>query len=70
MSVKPGLHAIRHCGADKFFLGLLFFLLGVFPAVPYSDAVTIRAIYTDAQGVGFNDTAALYGRRTMALLGG
>lgn len=68
MSVKPGLHAIRHCGADKFFLGLLFFLLGAFPAVPYSDAVTIRAIYTDAQGIGFNDTAGLT-EEERALLG-
>ena len=68
MSVKPGLHAIRHCGADKFFLGLLFFLLGAFPAVPYSGAVTIRAIYTDAQGIGFNDTAGLT-EEERALLG-
>lgn len=69
MSVKPGLHAIRHCGADKFFLGLLFFLLGAFPAATYCDAVTIRAIYTDTQGIGFNDTAGLT-EEERALLGG
>ena len=44
---------------NNFSIGLLFFFLTVFPAVPYGAAVTIKAIYTDVPGIGFNDTTGL-----------
>lgn len=59
MRVNSQLHVILRSGANKFPIGVLFFLLTVFPAVSYSGAVTIKAIYADAPGVGFNDTSGL-----------
>ena len=59
MRVSSQLHVIRQSEVNNFSIGLLFFLLTVFPAVPYSGAVTIEAIYTDARGIGFNDTTGL-----------
>ncbi len=53
------LHVIKQSEVNNFSIGLLFFLLTVFPAVPYSGAVTIEAIYTDVPGIGFNDTTGL-----------
>ncbi|MYB27374.1 MAG: hypothetical protein F4X32_07760 [Candidatus Dadabacteria bacterium] len=55
MTLKSGLHFTERSGTNKFPIGVLFFLLTVFPAVPYSGAVTIKAIYADVPGVGFND---------------
>lgn len=59
MRLRSGLHFTERNGANNLSIGLLFFLLTVFPAVPYSGAVTIKAIYADVPGVGFNDTAGL-----------
>ena len=59
MKANSQLHVILRSGANNLPIGVLFFLLTVFPAVPYGGAVTIQAIYTDAPGVGFNDTAGL-----------
>lgn len=56
MTLKSGLHFTERSGTNKFPIGVLFFLLTVFPAVPYSGAVTIKAIYADVPGAGFNDT--------------
>lgn len=68
MRAKSELHVIKRSGAGRFSLGFLFFLLTVFPAVPHCGAVTIRAIYADAQGIGFNDATGL-GEEQRALLG-
>ena len=68
MTLKSGLHFTERNGANKFPIGVLFFLLTVFSAVPYSGAVTIKAIYTDVPGVGFNDTTGLT-EEERALLG-
>ncbi|MYE61439.1 MAG: hypothetical protein F4235_05245, partial [Candidatus Dadabacteria bacterium] len=57
MTLKSGLHFTERNGTNKFPIGVLFFLLTVFPAVSYSGAVTIKAIYADVPGVGFNDAA-------------
>lgn len=59
MRANSQLHVINRSGAKNLSVGVLFFLLVVFPAVSYSGAVTIKAIYTDVPGIGFNDTAAL-----------
>lgn len=45
--------------ADALSVGLLFFLLSVFSAVPQSTAVTFRFLYTDISGIGFNDSTEL-----------
>lgn len=68
MRLKSVLHFTERSGANKLPIGVLFFLLTVFPAVPYSGAVTIEAIYADVPGVGFNDTAVLT-EEERALLG-
>ena len=68
MRANSQLHVILRNGANNLPIGVLFFLLTVFPAVPYSGAVTIKAIYVDPQGIGFNDTAALT-EEERALLG-
>ena len=52
---------------NNFSVGLLFFLLTVFPAAAYCGAVTIVAIYEDVQGTGFNDTSALEEERRVLL---
>lgn len=59
MRANSQLHVILRSGANNLSIGVLFFLLTVFPAVSYSGAVMIKAIYADVPGVGFNDTAAL-----------
>jgi len=59
MRANSQLHVILQNGANNLSIGLLFFLLTVFPAVSYSGAVTIRAIYADVPGAGFNDTTGL-----------
>ena len=59
MRANSQLHVIDRSGANNFSIGVLFFLLTVFPAVSYSGAVTIKSIYADVPGIGFNDTAAL-----------
>ena len=53
------LPVIKRSLVDGFSIGVLFFLLTVFPAVPYCGAVTIEALYVDAPGTGFNDTTRL-----------
>ena len=68
MRENSQLHVILRSGANNLSIGLLFFLLTVFPAVSYSGAVTIKAIYVDPQGIGFNDTAGLT-EEERALLG-
>ena len=59
MRANSQLHVIERSGANNLSIGVLFFLLTVFPAVSYSGAVTIKAIYADVPGTGFNDTAGL-----------
>jgi len=56
---KFRLFFIKPHGADALSVGLLFFLLSVFSAVPQCVAVTIQFLYTDASGIGFNDTTEL-----------
>ena len=68
MRVNSEPHVIKRNEVNNLSIGLLFFLLTVFPAVPYSGAVTIKAIYTDVPGTGFNDTTALT-EEERALLG-
>ena len=53
------LPVIKRSWADGFSIGVLFFLLTIFPAVPYCGAVTIEALYADAPGTGFNDQSGL-----------
>ncbi len=52
-------HVIKRNEVNNLSIGLLFFLLTVFPAASYSGAVTIEAIYADVPGTGFNDTSGL-----------
>lgn len=68
MKMNSKLRAIRRSEMNNFSIGLLFFFLTVFPAVPYCGAVTIKAIYKDVQGIGFNDTTGLT-EEERALLG-
>lgn len=68
MRVNSKPHVIKKSEVNNFSIGLLFFLLTVFPAVSYSGAVTIEAIYTDVPGTGFNDTTGLT-EEERALLG-
>ena len=58
------LPVIKQKGVVGFSLGVLFFLLTLFPAGPYCGAVTIEAQY----GTGFNDTTRLT-EEERALLG-
>ena len=67
MMVNLELRIIKRSGVNRFSVGLLFFLLTVFPAASYSGAVTIRAVYKDVQGVGFNDTSVLTEEERAAL---
>ena len=67
MMVNLELRIIKRNGANRFSLGLLFFLLTVFPAASYTGAVTIRAVYKDVQGIGFNDTSGLTEEERAAL---
>ena len=53
------LPVIKQRRVGEFSLGALFFLLILFLSVPYCGAVTIKALYADAQGTGFNDTTRL-----------
>lgn len=57
--VNSELHVIKRSEVNNLSIGLLFFLLTVFPAASYSGAVTIEAIYADVPGIGFNDTTGL-----------
>ncbi len=59
MKVNSKPHVIKKSEVNNFSIGLLFFLLTVFPAVSHSGAVTIKAIYTDVPGIGFNDATGL-----------
>lgn len=59
MRVNSELNVIRQSEVNNLSIGLLFFLLAVFPAVPYCGAVTIKAIYKDVSGIRFNDTTGL-----------
>jgi hypothetical protein len=68
MRANSQLHVIWRSGANNLSIGVLFFLLTVFPAVPYCGAVTIMAVYADVPGIGFNDTAGLT-EEERALLG-
>ena len=53
------LPVIKQRKVGEFSLGTLFFLLILFLSVPYCGAVTIKALYADAPGTGFNDTTRL-----------
>ncbi|MYH40158.1 MAG: hypothetical protein F4154_04305 [Candidatus Dadabacteria bacterium] len=56
---KFRLFFIEPLKADAFSAGFLLFLLTLLSAVPHSTAVTIRFLYTDVPGVGFNDPTEL-----------
>lgn len=68
MRANSQLYVVERSGANNLSVGILFFLLTVFPAVSYSGAVTIEAVYADVPGIGFNDTAGLT-EEERALLG-
>ena len=68
MRANLRLPVIKRSLAAGFSIGVLFFLLTVFPAVPYCGAVTIEALYVDAPGTGFNDRTRLTEEKR-ALLG-
>ena len=68
MGANLKLPVIKRSWVDGFSIGVLFFLLTVFPAVPYCGAVTIEALYVDAPGTGFNDQSGLTEEKR-ALLG-
>ena len=68
MGANLKLPVIKRSWVDGFSIGVLFFLLTIFPAVPYCGAVTIEALYPDAPGTGFNDQSGLTEEKR-ALLG-
>ena len=59
MRMNLKLPVIKQRGVGEFSVGVLFFLLILFPSVPYCGAVTIEPLYADAPGAGFNDPTRL-----------